>query len=123
MWRKRPLSPRRDRDWRIPMATRRITAVERMNVLLEDIKAQNRVTLEAVLSSKEELERKFGERFERIEERLDRVEDAIRHHSKEIAELREELHQLRNDFAQREELARLDALERRVDALEKRRPH
>ena len=102
---------------------RRMTAAERTNVLLEDIKAQNRATIEAVWNAKEELERKFGERFERIEQRLDRVEDAIRYHSKEIAELRTELRQLRSDFDERTELSRLDALERRVALLEKRRPH
>jgi predicted nucleic acid-binding Zn-ribbon protein len=102
---------------------RRISAAARTNVLLEDMRSRIDAIGENVISSKDELMRNVNDRFVRLDQRLDRVEDAIRYHSNEIAETRAELRQLRHDFAQREELARLDALERRVEVLEKRRTH
>lgn len=105
------------------MATRRTSAAARTNILLEEIKAQNRATYEAVMNVKEELERKFDARFDRIEARLDVLESAVKALFAEVAALRAEVNQLRHDFDHREELGRLEALERRVEALEKRGAH
>ena len=120
-----------------------------MNVLLEDIQSKFEIVLEAVNSSRDYLDRKFEARFVAIEERLSNLEFAVRQNSKDILALREDVNHLRKDvdllrtdvdllrkdfdhlrkdfdhlrkdFDQRQELQRIAALERRVDALEKQR--
>jgi phage shock protein A len=110
------------------MATRRMTAVERMNVLLEDMRTQNRVTYEALSGQIEALDRRIGARFDRLEERVTLLENVVRQLHEEVHKLRVDVNQLRadmnelrSDFDKRTELSRLDALERRVALLEKRR--
>ncbi len=116
---------------------RRMSAAEHTNVLLEDIRAQNRATYEGVTGAIEGLERRLAARFESLEERVTMVENAVRQLltettrlSNEIADLRGEVNELRadvnrlrHDFDNRNELSRLDELERRVALLEERRSH
>ncbi len=117
------------------MPAKRTSAAHRMNVLLEDIQSKFEIVLEAVNSSRDYLDRKFEARFVAIEERLSNLEFAVRQNSKDILALREDVNHLRKDvdllrkdfdhlrkdFDQRQELQRIAALERRVDALEKQR--
>jgi hypothetical protein len=107
---------------------RRMTAAERTNVLLEDIRAQNRATYEALSGQIEGLERRMGARFDRLEERVTLLENVVRKLHEEVRQLRADVdllrvdvNQLRADFDNRAELSRLDVLERRVASLEKRR--
>jgi predicted nucleic acid-binding Zn-ribbon protein len=91
----------------------------RTNVLLEDVQSKFEIVLEAVISSRDYLDRKFEARFVAIEERLSNLEFAVKQNSKDILALREDLNQLRRDFEHRQELQRIAALERRVEALER----
>jgi uncharacterized coiled-coil protein SlyX len=107
-----------------------MTDAERTNALLEDIRAQNRATYEGLMGAIESLERKMDARFSALEERVTVLENAVRvlmvevtGLRKDVDELRSELRQLRHDFDHRNEVARLETLERRVELLEKRRPH
>jgi outer membrane murein-binding lipoprotein Lpp len=121
-----------------------MTAAERTNVLLEDIRAQNRATYEALSGQIEGLERRMGARFDRLEERVTLLENVVRKLHEEVQQLRADVdllrvdvnllrvdvnqlrvdvNQLRADFDNRAELSRLDVLERRVTVLEKRRSH
>ncbi len=104
----------------------------RTNALLEDIRAQQQVMLEAIASMREELERKFGERFDGVDTRLKLLEESVRSNSAEIrknsedirrlfgglAEVSDEVRRLRADFDRREERSRIEALEARVERLE-----
>ena len=100
-----------------------MTAIERTNVLLEDMRTQNRVTYEALSGQIQALDRRIGERFDQLEERVTLLENVVRKLYEEVHQLRVDVNQLRSDFDKRAELSRLDALERRVALLEKRRPH
>jgi chromosome segregation ATPase len=103
-----------------------------MNVLLEDIRAQNRVTYEAVVSFRDELRAEMQEGFRALVERVRVLEEVVRQHTTElrevradistlkadVASLKDEMRRLRNDFDNREERAKLHALEQRVQRLE-----
>ena len=91
------------------------------DVLLEDIKAHNRATYEGVMGAVEGLERRIGDRFERLEQRLTLLENTVRAMT-ELRNMRAELSKLRSEFDNRSELSMLEDLERRVALLEKRRP-
>lgn len=118
------------------------------NVLLEQIRAEGRATLEAVKSMEQSLRRDFGEQFARVNERLSNLEAAVMQNSRdiqrnsedirknsedirknsediqrldaEVAGLRDEIRRLRHDFDTREERARIADLEARVTKLERR---
>jgi outer membrane murein-binding lipoprotein Lpp len=112
-----------------------MTAAERTNVLLEDIRSQNRATYEALSGQIEGLDRRMSARFDQLEERVTLLENVVRKLYEEVHQLRldvnqlradvdqlrVDVNQLRSDFDKRTELSRLDALERRVALLEKRR--
>ncbi len=72
----------------------------RNNVLLEEIRAQNRATIEAVHSEVGLLRREMNERFERVEVRLDVLEAVVRQHSKDIQELKRDVAELKGDVAE-----------------------
>src|SRR5450631_8996 len=101
------------------------TNAARSNVLMEDMRSQFKVVVEMVQSTRVDLIAHFDRRFTKIEERLDALEFAVRKNSEDIRQnsedieaMRVELRQLRADFDRREERARIDALEKRVDKLE-----
>ncbi len=109
-------------------------ALHRFNVLLEDVRSQQNAMLEAIASMGESLERKFDERFTRIEQRLEILESVVRQNSEDIRKnsedirknsedietMRIELQRLRKDFDTRDERAQIRALEERVGRLEQR---
>jgi len=108
------------------------------NVLLEEMRSQFKVVVDLAITTRDkvtELSAKFDTldaRVSRIELRLDALEfavgknsedirknsDDIRKNSEDIEAMRVEIRQLRADFDRREERARIDALEKRVDKLE-----
>jgi predicted nucleic acid-binding Zn-ribbon protein len=102
--------------------------------LLEQLGSQMTLVLEAVTSSKTELEASIRALDARLSQRITVLEEAVRQLAadlratredlaevrQEVAELREEVAGLRRDFDQREERGRLSALEVRVAAIEAR---
>lgn len=104
------------------------------NVLLEQMRSEQRAMFGAMNAWGERLERKFDARFEQVDQRLGNLEAAVLQNSRdikqntedirrlasELADLREEVRRLRNDFDTREEKARIAALEARVTELERR---
>jgi predicted nucleic acid-binding Zn-ribbon protein len=101
----------------------RESAARATAVLLEDIRSQNKVVLEAVQGLGEKLEQLRLELCERIarvedhvgrvEERVGRVEDAVRENSREIRAVKKAL-------SAKVDAAVLAALELRVAALERK---
>lgn len=101
-------------------------------VLLEDMKSQIQVVLEAVTSSREELRRDLREVDERLGARIANLEAAVKQNSTDIKQnsadikqntadirsVREEVAGLRRDFDRRPELERMKALEDRVARVE-----
>ena len=57
---------------------RRMTAAERTNVLLEDMRTKNQAMYEGLMGAIEGLERKMDTRFDRLEERVTILENAVR---------------------------------------------
>jgi uncharacterized coiled-coil DUF342 family protein len=110
-------------------------------VLLEDLRSQQKLMLEAIQSWGERLTRTMDERFSQVNARLDMLESVVRKNSEDIRKnsedirknsedirknsedieaLRLEMRRLRSDFDTREERAKLTQLEERVAKLEKR---
>ena len=94
-------------------------------VLLEDMKSQIQVVLEAVTSSREEVRRDLREVDERLGARINNLEAAVKQNSADIKQnsadiriVREEVAGLRRDFDRRPELERMKALEDRVARVE-----
>ena len=97
-------------------------------VLLEDMKSQIQVVLEAVTSSREEVRRDLREVDERLGARINNLEAAVKQNSADIKQnsadikqnsadiriVREEVAGLRRDFDRRPELERMKALENPV---------
>ena len=84
------------------MATRRRTTSPESawQVILEDIRSQNRATLEAVRSSHASLSGQIAEVDERLGGRLSLVEGAVRQNSADIRELKADVAGLKTDFAE-----------------------
>lgn len=102
-------------------------AIRAQGVLLEQLGSQMTLVLEAVTSSKAELETSIRQLDARLSQRITVLEEAVRQLATELRgvqegqrELREEVARLRRDFDQREERGRVSALEVRVAALEAR---
>ena len=77
-------------------------------VLLEEMREQNKATIEAVWAAKNELRDEFGVRFERIEMRLDVLESVVRQNSADIKKNSEDIRKNSEDIiALGEELRRL----------------
>ncbi len=57
------------------------TAKSRFTILMEAMEQQNRATIEAVFSTRDELRREFTEKFDRMDLRMSAVEFAVRHHT------------------------------------------
>ena len=108
-------------------------------VLLEDMKSQIQVVLEAVTSSREEVRRDLREVDERLGARINNLGEAVKQNSADIQQnsadikqnsadikqnsadiriVREEVAGLRRDFDRRPELERMKALEDRVARVE-----
>jgi hypothetical protein len=99
--------------------------VAHTNVLLEQIRGDQRAMFEAMNAGFEGLRREMDTRFTRVDERLAILEAVVRQNSAdikrlatEIDELRAEIRGLRRDFDTREERERIAALEQRVAKLE-----
>lgn len=95
-------------------------ALRAQGVLLEQLGSQMSLVLEAVTSSKAELEASMRALEDRLSQRITMLEEAVRQLAAEQRALREEVARLRRDFDQREERGRVSALEVRVAALEAR---
>jgi hypothetical protein len=127
------------------MASRRTTGEHLSNhaigVMFEQLQSQMAVVLEAVTSTGQSLRAEMAACEARLSARIAVLEQVVRQSSEdirrnseeirknsediralrdEVASLRAELTQLRHDFDHREERGRIDALERRVAALETR---
>ena len=66
-------------------------------VILEEIRSQNRITIEAVQSTRDELKREIAERQERTDGRLQTLESAVRQNSTDIQALRGDVRVLQGD--------------------------
>jgi hypothetical protein len=96
-------------------------------VILEDIRSQNRATLEAVESFEGRYARDRAEDRARTDGRFDVIEDVLREHSRDIREIKADVAVLKTDVAVlKADLRRVDgkidhlsALEPRVAALER----
>jgi chromosome segregation ATPase len=125
------------------MATRKSSKVRRggasselraIGVMVENLQSQMRVVVEAVTGTRTSLEASMSAMEARLIARIEILEQVvrknsedirknsedIRKNSEDIKELREEVARLRHDFDHRHELARIDDLEGRVSALERR---
>jgi hypothetical protein len=105
-----------------------------MNLLLEEIREQNRATIEAVLSSRQEIMRELGGRIDVLSRRIDALELAvrinsedirknsedIRKNSEDIAALHERLSRVEESLRRRPDEAAIQDLQVRVEALERR---
>ena len=103
-------------------------------VVLEELRSQMALVLEAVTSSRTELKAEIAELRTSLTDRITALEQAVRQNSadirqnsedirknsEDIQELREEMSALRHDFDHRAELGRLASLEERVAAIETR---
>jgi chromosome segregation ATPase len=69
-------------------------------VILEDIRSQNRATLEAVTSFERRYERDRAEDRAHVNARFDVVEGVLREHSKDIRELKTDVAELKTDVAE-----------------------
>lgn len=117
------------------------TAQSRFTILLEAIEQQNRATIEAVFSTRDELRREFNEKFERVDQRLSTLEFVARHHTSLLEQhgerltsletkvdvLQEDVRVLQKDVRHltglletKADKAQVDRLEERVTALEAR---
>jgi chromosome segregation ATPase len=107
-------------DWSTLMPSKRGRAEPRWVVILEDIRSQNRATLEAVGASPTALAERIDRFEERTESRLDVVEAAIQSNSRGIAALDHRMGSLEGRMGSLEErLERSDEQTRiRFDALE-----
>jgi hypothetical protein len=95
------------------MASRRQSGLREVGVVLEDIRAQNKVVLEAVQGLGHEFKRDIATLQVELVQRIERLEDAVRENSREIRAIKEAL-------ASKVDAASLAALELRVAALERR---
>ena len=91
-----------------------LSSLESVLVLLEDIRSQNRATIEAVQATRAELKRDLQQSEERTNDRFKLLNLAVRQNSTDIRQNSEDIIQIN---------ARLDLFERledRVTALERR---
>jgi C4-dicarboxylate-specific signal transduction histidine kinase len=86
---------------------------ENILVVLEDMRAQNQVVIEAVQALDRKLESEIGNLRTELVERLDRLEATVAQHSRDLAAMRRELREAATAAA-------LAALEQRVAAIERR---
>ena len=106
------------------MATRKRTTPPEppWQVILEDIRSQNRATLEAVQSSHLSLQGQIAEVDQRLGGRLTLVEGAVRQNSADIRELKSDVAELKSDVRRVEgKVDGLGPLEQRVATLERSR--
>ena len=106
------------------MATRKRTTSPEppWQVILEDIRSQNRATLEAVQSSHLSLQGQIAEVDQRLGGRLTLVEGAVRQNSADIRELKSDVAELKSDVRRVEgKVDGLGPLEQRVATLERSR--
>jgi len=106
------------------MATRKRTTPPEppWQVILEDIRSQNRATLEAVQSSHLSLQGQIAEVDQRLGGRLTLVEGAVRQNSADIRELKSDVAGLKSDVRRVEgKVDGLGPLEQRVATLERSR--
>ncbi len=111
-----------------------VVSVSHMTAVLENIEQQNRATIEAVFAAERRLTERFERRFESIELRLSALELAVKQNSADIRKNSEDIRKNSEDIlklqreverlgkilgADRDENA-IQALERRVRALEER---
>jgi DNA repair ATPase RecN len=93
----------------------------RVLVLLEDIRAQNKATIEAVEAGRREISLEIQRLEARLTSRIEILEAVVRHHSEELRGLRSELASLKAAVMSLDaKVDRLLALEARVSALERR---
>jgi DNA repair ATPase RecN len=93
----------------------------RVLVLLEDIRAQNKATIEAVESGRRETSLEIQRLEARLTARIEILEAVVRHHSEELRGIRLELTALKATVNNLEsKVDRLLALEARVTAIERR---
>jgi chromosome segregation ATPase len=104
----------------------------RMELKLEKIEGDIQLLIEGVHTGFASLERRLQEQIDKITERLDRLErvvqenrrdirfvmDAVQENSREIRELRAALESVERKLEQKVDKAEVDAIERRVAALE-----
>ena len=98
-------------------------------VILEDIRSQNRATIEAVWSVRDELKREIAERQELTDARLQTLESAVRQNSTDVLTLQGDVRNLQRDvhnLADKvehldEKVDTLSGLEARVSTLERQR--
>jgi hypothetical protein len=110
-----------------PMPAKKRTTTEGPNdssarrIILEKIEAQNRMTIEAVNTRADALERKLDDELSGVKEKLDTLETVVRSHSQELRTHGEDLRVLRAGLERVEaKVDKLTPLEERVAALEKR---
>jgi hypothetical protein len=121
------------------MAARKATgsvaeSIRAFGVVLERVESQMSAVLEAVATTRHELQTQINASEARLSERISVLEQVVRQNSEdirknsedivalrgEVSDLRAEVARLRHDFDHREERGRMDALEARVAALETR---
>jgi predicted RNase H-like nuclease (RuvC/YqgF family) len=111
------------------------------NVLLEQIRSDQKAMYEAMIAMNEGLRRELRSEIGKVTARLEVLESVVKQNSEDIrtlrtevgqlrsevaelradvASLRTEVERLRNDFEKRDEVARIAALEARVTELERR---
>ena len=97
------------------------------NVLLEQIRAKQDAMYEAMIAMGAGIRRELRSQIAKVTARLDDLEAVVKQNSAdiralraEVAELRAEVRQLRHDFDNRDERAKIAALEARVTELERR---
>jgi chromosome segregation ATPase len=85
-------------------------------VHIEDIKAQNRLTIEAVHNVAQALDKKLEERFEGVDHRLDALESAVRRNSDDIRRNSEDIDGLKQGVARLE--TKVDKIDTRLQVVE-----
>ena len=114
--------------------TRLSAAIGEQGVILEQLRSQMTLVLEAVTATRTELKTEMGEMEARLSARITLLEQVVRQNSvdirknsadirknsEDICELRAEVARLRHDFDHRSEIERLASLEERVLAIETR---
>ncbi|MGQ0508354.1 MAG: hypothetical protein ACT4TC_23900 [Myxococcaceae bacterium] len=88
-------------------------------VLLEEIREQNKATIEAVFSLEQKMDRRFEDLERRLTLRIEALEIAVRKNSEDIAALQARVDSLAAEMHARPSPEQLQSIEERVARLEK----
>jgi chromosome segregation ATPase len=91
------------------------SSATRTNVLLEDIQLQVRMVSDGVISSRESIERKLDERFEKVDRDIAVLKVVARQHSTDLKDLKNRMGRV-EDRLDRMDL-RFDGVDSRLDSL------